>query len=64
MEPGGDDDAAWPEIWATRFKGAPVNELPASATERETKYLGFDHLSRRQLRQACRSREKPGRFNG
>jgi hypothetical protein len=40
MEPGGADVATWPDTWATQFKGAPMIDLPASATKLETKYLG------------------------
>jgi hypothetical protein len=40
MEPGGADVPTWPDTWATQFKGAPMIDLPASATKLETKYLG------------------------
>jgi hypothetical protein len=40
MEPGGTDDPTWPEVWATRFDGAPVIDLHAAAGDAEDKYLG------------------------
>jgi hypothetical protein len=40
MEPGGTDGPTWPEIWATRFGGAPVIDLHAAAGDAEDKYLG------------------------
>ena len=43
MEPCGDEDPSWPEIWATRFEGAPVIDLHASAGEREQKFLTPDN---------------------
>jgi len=40
MEPGGTEDPAWSEIWATKFKGATVVDLHESATPKELPFIG------------------------
>jgi hypothetical protein len=40
MESGAREDPAWPEIWATRFGGAPVVGLQESAGDSERRWLG------------------------